>query len=78
MGEGESLQFMITYLPSNDVYEKDGNKQIRADGQDNTHKQRGGGRERRVHAHSPDRVQQYCLTLDLNNAHFMWTDLYEL
>lgn len=28
---------MNTYLPSNDVYEKDGNKQIRADGQDKTH-----------------------------------------
>lgn len=35
--EGEPFQFMITYLPSNGVYEKDGDKQIRADGQDKTH-----------------------------------------
>lgn len=34
---GEPFQFTITYLPSNGVYEKDGNKQIRADGQDKTH-----------------------------------------
>lgn len=28
---------MITYWPANGVYEKDGDKQIRADGQDKTH-----------------------------------------
>lgn len=36
--EGEPFQFVITYLPSNGVYEEDGNKLINADGHDNTHK----------------------------------------
>lgn len=36
--EGGPFQFEITYLPSNDVYEKDGNKLVKADGHDNRHK----------------------------------------
>jgi len=41
---------MITYLHSNGVYEKDGDKQIRADGQDKA-----------LHTHTPCAltVQQY-------------------
>lgn len=51
-----------------------------------THTQTESGREierereedahTHTHTHSPDRVQQYCITVDLNNAHFMWRELW--